>query len=147
MQRHQMDFNNEKRKSTLFNNNSPTTKRGEAFNNRNNKFVTAQRRYDNVRVRDSEMKSRLCCECGQQIFGEKKYQEHIIAHECTFLAYNLYYTEQQTSNKNVKLNNFEESTTQTEVKNKNYKRKISEESGGRISGGGTSVYSKIAKRT
>ncbi|CAK5077196.1 unnamed protein product [Meloidogyne enterolobii] len=142
----QRDFTNEKRKSTLFNN-SPTTKR-EAFNNRNNKFVTAQRRYDNVRVRDSEMKSRLCCECGQQIFGEKKYQEHIIAHECTFLAYNLYYTEQQTSNKNVKLNNFEESTTaQTEVKNKNYKRKISEESGGRISGGGTSVYSKIAKRT
>ncbi|KAL7078699.1 hypothetical protein ACQ4LE_002257 [Meloidogyne hapla] len=132
---------NEKRK-LLFN--SP---KGEASTSRNNKrdFVTAQRRYDNVRVRDSEMKSRLCCECGQQIFGEKKYQEHIIAHECTYLAYNLYYTEQANiSSKNNKLN-FTEETTQSEVKNKN-KRKISEESSGRTassSGGG----SKLAKGT
>lgn len=46
--------------------NVPTKKRG---------FVSAQRRYDNVRVRDSEMLKRVCQECGAVLVGaEKEYQ-------------------------------------------------------------------------
>lgn len=50
------------------------SQKGQEASTSRRDFVTPQRRYDNVRVRDSEMISRLCCECGQIIFGEKKYQ-------------------------------------------------------------------------
>ncbi|KAI1729290.1 hypothetical protein DdX_01522 [Ditylenchus destructor] len=68
-------------------------------------FVSAQRRYDNVRVRDAEMKKRLCYECGEVIDGgEKQYQEHILSHEATYLAYQLYHSEKDrrnTTSKNI----------------------------------------------
>ncbi|KAL3098600.1 hypothetical protein niasHT_013174 [Heterodera trifolii] len=53
-------------------------------------FVSAQRRYDNVRVRDSEFHTRVCLECGAVLTGaEKDYQEHLLVHESVNLLYQL----------------------------------------------------------
>lgn len=45
-------------------------------------FVSPQRRFDNRRVRDSELVKRLCYECGRLLVnGEQEYQNHILSHE------------------------------------------------------------------
>ncbi|KAI3410052.1 hypothetical protein GPALN_006416 [Globodera pallida] len=57
-------------------------------------FVSAQRRYDNVRVRDSEFFKRVCFDCGRVLIGaEKDYQEHLLTHESIQLLYQLDYFE------------------------------------------------------
>uniref|UniRef100_A0A915EA68 Uncharacterized protein n=1 Tax=Ditylenchus dipsaci TaxID=166011 RepID=A0A915EA68_9BILA len=66
------------------------------------KFISAQRRYDNVRVRDAEITKRLCYECGDVIVGgDKEYQEHILWHEATFLVYQLYHFESSSTSEDV----------------------------------------------
>jgi hypothetical protein len=38
-------------------------------------FISAQNRYDNRRVRDSELRKRVCYECGRVLLkGEREYQ-------------------------------------------------------------------------
>lgn len=69
----------------------PTMRKENTTNKKT--FVSITRRYENFRIRDSQMTGRLCCECGMYIEGERKYQEHIANHEGVYLVYQLHYSE------------------------------------------------------
>ena len=76
-------------------------------------FISAQRRYDNHRVRDSQLDKRICYECGRILTsGEHEYQEHILTHEAIYLAYQLYYAETKQNIRKRKA----EATNHTEEK-------------------------------
>ncbi|CAD5226827.1 unnamed protein product [Bursaphelenchus xylophilus] len=61
---------------------------------RNKPFVSAQRRYDNARVREHEIKQRICEECGKVISGgDSIFQHHVVSHEAAFICYQLYHFE------------------------------------------------------
>ncbi|CAD5219586.1 unnamed protein product [Bursaphelenchus okinawaensis] len=61
---------------------------------RNKPFVSAQRRYDNARVREHEIRQRLCEECGKVISGgDSVFQHHVVSHEAAFICYQLYHFE------------------------------------------------------
>lgn len=60
-------------------------------------IFSAQQRYDNIRVRENEMHSRLCRECGRIVHGDDlNFQHHIISHEAAFICYQIYHFEKGT---------------------------------------------------
>lgn len=54
----------------------------------NHVICSAQRRYDNLRVRESDIQQRLCFDCGRIVNGDDfAFQQHMIAHEAAFICY------------------------------------------------------------
>uniref|UniRef100_A0A914DXX1 C2H2-type domain-containing protein n=1 Tax=Acrobeloides nanus TaxID=290746 RepID=A0A914DXX1_9BILA len=56
-------------------------------------FLSAQRRYENIRVPINEITKRLCYECGDVLSDLNEYQEHLLAHEVVNISYQLYHRE------------------------------------------------------
>lgn len=61
--------------------------------------MSAQRRYELMRVPESEITKRICYECGAVIVGLTEYDDHVAAHELTDIAWQLYALEMNANDK------------------------------------------------
>ncbi|KAI6213031.1 hypothetical protein M3Y94_00101500 [Aphelenchoides besseyi] len=61
-------------------------------------FLSAQRRYDNMRIRENEIQHRVCFDCGRVVHGnDMVFQHHMVTHEAAFICYQLYHFEKGTT--------------------------------------------------
>ncbi|KAI6199201.1 zinc transporter ZIP9 isoform X2 [Aphelenchoides besseyi] len=61
-------------------------------------LAPAQRRYDNMRIRENEIQHRVCFDCGRVVHGnDMVFQHHMVTHEAAFICYQLYHFEKGTT--------------------------------------------------